>query len=57
MSNLAEFFHMGGYAFYVWLSFGSAFALVGGIVFWSWREWVSTRQRVFARARRQEKNA
>lgn len=27
--SLAEFFHMGGYAFYVWSSYGIAFLVLG----------------------------
>jgi len=30
--NWAEFFHMGGYAFYVWTSWG----LTAVILFWLW---------------------
>ncbi len=27
--SVSEFFHMGGYAFYVWSSYGLAFVLLG----------------------------
>ena len=29
--SASEFFHMGGYAFYVWSSYGLAFVLLGWI--------------------------
>lgn len=51
MNALSEFFSMGGYAFYVWSSFGATFLLVGGIVAWSRHELATTRRQVFARAR------
>ena len=51
MSALQEFLSMGGYAFYVWTSFGIAFLLIGGIVVWSERQLAATRRRVFQRAR------
>lgn len=28
MNTLINFFHMGGYAFYVWMSYGSVLALL-----------------------------
>lgn len=33
--NWAEFFHMGGYAFYVWTSFGLALIVLSGNVMWA----------------------
>jgi heme exporter protein D len=30
--NWSEFFHMGGYAFYVWGSYGIALVVIGGEV-------------------------
>jgi len=30
-----EFFHMGGYAFYVWTSFGLALIVLSGNVVWA----------------------
>lgn len=32
--NWAEFFYMGGYAFYVWTSFGLALIVLAGNVMW-----------------------
>lgn len=33
--NWAEFFYMGGYAFYVWTSFGLALIVLSGNVVWA----------------------
>jgi len=33
--NWGEFFHMGGYAFYVWTSFGLALIVLSGNVIWA----------------------
>ena len=32
MSGLGEFFHMGGYAAYVWPSYAAAAAMLGGLL-------------------------
>ncbi|MCY4229380.1 MAG: heme exporter protein CcmD [Alphaproteobacteria bacterium] len=32
MSELAEFFHMGGYAAYVWPAYGATVVLLGGLL-------------------------
>ncbi|VAX06995.1 hypothetical protein MNBD_GAMMA26-2009 [hydrothermal vent metagenome] len=32
MSGIAEFFHAGGYGFYIWSSFGMTVLLMGGEV-------------------------
>ena len=32
MSGLGEFFHMGGYAAYVWPAYGAAAAVLGGLL-------------------------
>ncbi|MGL5007929.1 MAG: heme exporter protein CcmD [Plesiomonas sp.] len=37
-SSLADFFAMGGYSFYVWLSFGLTALCMAGLGFSSWRE-------------------
>jgi heme exporter protein D len=34
---MAEFLHMGGYATYVWTSWGVGFASLGALAFLSWR--------------------
>ncbi len=39
MSGVARFFAMGGYAAFVWPAYGVAFAVLGGLVFVSWRRW------------------
>ncbi|MDP4982565.1 heme exporter protein CcmD [Pseudoalteromonas tunicata] len=36
-SSFSEFFAMGGYGFYVWLSFGSCLLILLGLVFFSAR--------------------
>lgn len=36
---MAEFFHMGGYAFYVWLSYGLAALVVVVLIWWSVRDY------------------
>ena len=38
----SAFWHMGGYALYVWGSVGVSFALLGLESWWAWRERVST---------------
>ena len=42
-ASLSEFFHMGGYAFYVWLSYGVTCSLLIGLVVIS----VGSRKRLF----------
>jgi heme exporter protein CcmD len=39
MTTLQQFFHMGGYAFYVWMSYGSVAMLLTMQWFISWRRW------------------
>ena len=51
MSDLAEFFHMGGYAAYVWSSYALTLLVIGGIVWWSARELRTTREETLKRAR------
>ncbi|AAP95692.1 heme exporter protein CcmD [[Haemophilus] ducreyi] len=36
--SIADFFAMGNYYFYVWLSYGLAFLAVGGLIWLSYRE-------------------
>ena len=36
--SLADFFHMGGYAFYVWLAYGVTFFSLGTLVISSLRQ-------------------
>ena len=38
----SAFWHMGGYALYVWGSVGVSFALLGLESWWAWRERVRT---------------
>jgi heme exporter protein D len=37
--SMAEFFNMGGYAFYVWSCYGIAALVVAGLVWQSLRDW------------------
>jgi len=39
MNTLQQFFHMGGYAFYVWPAYGSVVVLLVMQFFLSWRRW------------------
>jgi heme exporter protein D len=41
---MAEFFHMGGYAAYVWPAYGAAALGLGGLVVWCWRALVARRR-------------
>ncbi|MDX5364938.1 MAG: heme exporter protein CcmD [Alphaproteobacteria bacterium] len=36
---MAEFFHMGGYAFYVWSCYGIAALVISGLAWQSLRDW------------------
>ena len=56
MSNLSEFLHMGGYAFYVWWSYGIvALVLLGNILVAraKHKRFLGTFQRQLARAENQ----
>ncbi|MBX2879078.1 MAG: heme exporter protein CcmD [Granulosicoccus sp.] len=51
MDSVLSFFHMGGYAFYVWSAYAlSAFCLVG-IVLWSARQYRKAHQQAVRRSR------
>ena len=51
MSELREFLDMGGYATYVWSSYGLTLLVIGGIVWWSALELRRTREETLGRAR------
>jgi heme exporter protein D len=36
---MAEFFHMGGYAFYVWASYGLSAVVILAAIWWSLRDY------------------
>lgn len=36
---MAEFFHMGGYASYVWAAYGLSAIVVGAAIWWSLRDY------------------
>lgn len=44
MNTLTNFFHMGGYAFYVWMSYGSVLALLAIQLFMPLRRWQKYRK-------------
>jgi len=50
MDKLADFFHMGGYAWYVWPSYALAFLVLIANVLWSSRELRTVRHKIFKRA-------
>ena len=52
MTAVGEFLAMGGYAFYVWSSFGVAALLLGGVALWSALEARRAERTTFARALR-----
>ena len=53
---MAEFFHMGGYAFYVWTSFGLTALLLAGLVVWASLTHKRERARISRRLRREKRN-
>lgn len=46
--NWAEFFNMGGYAFYVWTAFGLALVVLTGNVMWA----TSRKHRILSQLKR-----
>ena len=54
---MSEFLAMGGYAFYVWTSFGLAALLLGGVALWSALEARRVERATFARALRPRRGA
>ncbi|MFY8272865.1 heme exporter protein CcmD [Pseudoalteromonas sp. SSDWG2] len=54
-NSLSEFFAMGGYAFYVWLSFGSCALILVGLLFSSLREKRVLLQQVAAQSAREQR--
>jgi len=53
MAELSEFFHMGGYAFYVWFSYGLTLLVLSANILWSSRQLKQVRQKTFHRALQQ----
>ena len=51
--GLTAFFHMGGYGFYVWMSYGIVFVVLAANVWWPMRSARALRARL-ARQRRFE---
>lgn len=54
--NLAEFFHMGGYAFYVWMSYGIALLVLAANLVWPIRQHKDLLRRMARRTRRQARD-
>ena len=54
---MAEFFHMGGYAFYVWTSFGLAAVLLIALVVWASLNHRRELARIARRLRREKRSA
>jgi heme exporter protein D len=50
MSEFMEFMSMGGYAFYVWSSFGITMVILGSVVIWSARQLKQSKIAAFRRA-------
>ena len=50
MDSFAEFLHMGGYAFYVWSSYGLAVVCLAGVVLWTSYKFRKARDQSFKRA-------
>lgn len=57
MNELTEFFHMGGYAFYVWLSYGTAAVVLIANALWPSRQRKRILQQLKYAQRRQDKLA
>lgn len=55
MSDLQSFFHMGGYALYVWTSYGLALVVLLANVLVSARQMKSTKQQTLRKAQQQAK--
>ncbi|KZN65156.1 hypothetical protein N473_00885 [Pseudoalteromonas luteoviolacea CPMOR-1] len=53
--SLSDFIAMGGYGFYVWLSFGSCAAIILGLLFGSLYEGRQLKQQVKSQMAREER--
>ena len=54
-TSWADFWAMGGYAFYVWLSFGVTYLLLLGLGWFSLREHRQLKQQIRAKAAREQR--
>ena len=54
-SSWQEFFHMGGYAFYVWSSYGLSLAVLAGVLLAFWLRHRRLQQELARRVRRQQR--
>lgn len=53
---MAEFFHMGGYGFYVWTSFGLATIVLGANAVWAIMNHKKQLSRIARRVRRESQS-
>ena len=53
--SISAFLNMGGYAFYVWLSYGVSAFIIGLLIFMSCRSFNKTKQQIAKRLRRENK--
>ena len=56
-SSWSEFFHMGGYAFYVWTAYGLTLAVLSGAVLSSLRRHRRLRRELARRERREQRQS
>jgi heme exporter protein D len=54
-SSWQEFLHMGGYAFYVWISYGLTLLVLAGLLLALWMRHRRLRQELVWRARREQR--
>ncbi|RVT49208.1 heme exporter protein CcmD [Rheinheimera sediminis] len=54
-TSWADFWQMGGYALFVWLSFGTTYALLLGLWWYSKRQHHSIQQQIRAKAAREQR--
>jgi len=54
-ASWSEFFHMGGYALYVWGAYALTLIVLSGVIVASWRRHRQLRRALERRARRDEK--
>ena len=51
-----EFLNMGGYALYVWASYGLAFVVLVGLIVFPWRHHRALQKMIERQARREQRN-
>lgn len=55
-SNWQEFLHMGGYAFYVWVSYGLTLVVLGAVLIAPWLRHRRLQQELARRERREQRH-